>query len=331
MERVSVVGAGSVGLAVGARLRRAGLDVLFVVRDGGTARRLAERGIDVVHAASGVAFRAEAGAVAWEDAGPERIGRGPVLVCTRATETPGVAGQLAAVASIASVVSIQNDVDNEAVLAGRLGRVIGAAYRETCTRSGRTRVHVQGAPRIVLGLHPIGRSDEVEALAHAFRSAGYDVGVSERIGEDKWLKWCVNLMSAPNALVRPSDHGTAEFVETKARLLEEARAVLGRAGIVARSCDGRDRSLEDEIAHQRASLAAGTSRRALPLYNSVWSSLRYGLGLEADRYHRRLLDLASRHGVPAPVNARVLEVLLRAAAQRLGPGRLPARDLLPPA
>jgi 2-dehydropantoate 2-reductase len=128
--------------------------------------------------------------------------------------------------------------------------------------------------------------------------------------------------------VRRADHATQAFVECKARLLEEARGVLAAAGVAARSCDGRDRSLDEEIRHQRASLAAGTSARALPLYNQVWSSLRAGAPLEADAYHRRVLALARRHGVPAPLNERVLRLLLDARNRRRGPECLSAAELL---
>ena len=137
-------------------------------------------------------------------------------------------------------------------------------------------------------------------------------------------------MSAPNALIRREDHETRAFVETKVRLLEEAEAALAAAGIVARSCDGRDRSLEEEIESQRSSLERGASARRLPLYNQVWAALRHGGPLEADRYYRRILDLARRHGVPTPVNERVLDALERAWKESRGPESLGAAELLAP-
>jgi 2-dehydropantoate 2-reductase len=135
-------------------------------------------------------------------------------------------------------------------------------------------------------------------------------------------------MSAPNALIRRADHTTRAFVEVKARLLEEARAVLRAARIHASSCDGKDRSLDQEIAYQRESLALGTSARSLPVYNQVWAALRQGGDVEADRYHRRVLELARVHGIPAPQNARVLAALEHAVRQRAGPESLGAEELL---
>src|SRR5690606_21982933 len=125
-----------------------------------------------------------------------------------------------------------------------------------------------------------------------------------------------------------AEHATPAFVACKTRLLEEAAAVLGAAGIRAASCDGRDRSLADEIAWQRGALARGDAARRLPLYNGVWQELRHGLPIEADSYHERVIALGDEHGIETPVNARVLAALRRARAERLGPESVPAVELL---
>ena len=277
---------------------------------------------------TGRAFEQRVAAVCGIEAAAERIGAGPVIFCMRSSDTAAAARALAAVAPEATVASLQNDVDNEEMLAAEFPRVIGGCVRQTSTRTADNAVVAVGGGRIVLGLWPSGDAPPVRELADALRRAGYDVGISTRIVEDKWLKLCVNLMSAPNALIRREDHATRAFVELKARLLEEARAILLAAGIPARSCDGRDRSLDQEIAHQRASLALGASARALPVYNQVWAALRHGGPVEADRYHRRMLGLAAAHGVSAPQNARVLEALERAVREALGPERLGVEELL---
>jgi 2-dehydropantoate 2-reductase len=325
---LTIYGAGAVGLVVGARLARAGEPVLFVTRRPEAARRIAERGVRFDDPGSGEAWRVPARAVCGPSAAAELLGDGPVLFCMRAGDTAAAADALARAAPDACAASLQNGVENEAELARRFARVIGAALRQTCTRRHDAAACATGAGRIALGDHPRGSGPECLALAARLRAAGYDVGVSPRIGEDKWLKLVVNLMSAVNALVRRPDHATRAFVELKARLLEEGRDALAAAGITARSCDGRDRSLDEEIAWQRASLAAGESARRLPLYNQVWSALRCGGPLEADAYHRRVIALAAAHGLEAPRNARVLAALERAQREGLGPESCSAAELL---
>jgi 2-dehydropantoate 2-reductase len=324
---LAVLGAGSVGLCVGARLARAGCDVLFLVRRPAAARAIEREGVTVDDPGSGERFTVRAAAAVLEQVGPRLAGRS-VLLCTRASDTEAAGRALARLAPAAAVASLQNDVDNAERLAPLFDDVVAGVYRQTCTRVSDCVVRAGGSGRIVLGAWPSGIGSTAEGLAADLRAAGYDVGLSSRIEEDLWLKLCVNLMSAPNALVRREDHETRAFVEGKARLLEEARAILAAAGIAARSCDGRDRSLDQEIAYQRASLAQGTSARRLPLYNQVWSALRSGGPVEADRYHRRILELAARHAVPAPVNTRVLELLEAVVRERRGPECVAAAELL---
>jgi 2-dehydropantoate 2-reductase len=323
-----IYGAGAVGLVVGARLARAGVPLLFVTRRPEAARRIQERGIRIEDPATGRAFEQQALAVCGIEAAAERIEAGPVVFCMRSADTAAAARALAAVAPDALVASLQNDVDNEPALAAEFREVIGGCVRQTSTRTAENAAVALGEGRIPIGLWPHGDSPAARGLADALRRAGYDAPVSTRIIDDKWLKLCVNLMSAPNAMIRREDHATRAFVELKARLLEEARAILLAAGIPARSCDGRDRSLDQEIAYQRESLALGTSARALPVYNQVWAALRSGGPVEADRYHRRMLELAAAHGISAPQNQRVLTALERAVRERTGPERFGAGELL---
>jgi 2-dehydropantoate 2-reductase len=323
-----IYGAGAVGLVVGARLARAGLPVLLVTRRPEAARRIHEQGVRIEDPSTGRGFEQRVAAVCGIEAASEKIEAGPVLFCMRSSDTADAARALLAVARNALVGSLQNDVDNEPVLASDFPRVIAGCVRQTCTRTADNQAVAVGDGRIVVGLWPSGGASAVNELAASLRLAGYDAPVSTRIIDDKWLKLCVNLMSAPNAMIRREDHATGAFVEVKARLLEEARAILLAAGIPARSCDGRDRSLDQEIAYQRESLTLGTSARALPVYNQVWAALRWGGRVEADRYHRRMLELAAAHGIPAPQNQRVLAALERAVSERTGPERLAAQELL---
>ena len=322
----TIVGAGSVGLALALRLARAGVGVLLVTRRPEAARTLAERGLAGDDPATGA--RVAAAVRASAEPTPRSLAPGPVFLCTRANAVDAVARMLAG--TPAPLVTFQNDVASETAAARHHAPVIGGVWRETVTRRADDRVCLQleRPGRAVVGLHPHGWIAEVDAVAALLRRGDIDVSVSRDIARDKWLKLCVNLMSAPNALIRRSDHRTRAFVEIKARLLEEARAALFAAGIAPRSCDGRDRSLVEEIAWQRASLASGESARELPIYNQVWSALRHGASLEADAYHRRILRLAEESAIPAPVNARVLEVLLRQAASGAGPESIAAAEIL---
>ncbi|MEE2663246.1 MAG: 2-dehydropantoate 2-reductase N-terminal domain-containing protein [Myxococcota bacterium] len=325
--RLAIVGAGSVGLSLTARLAASGSDVWLLARRAESALAIAARGIDVYDPASGDRLNARPAAVSTLERCDALDGR-LLIVCVRAPDSEALAPRLAGLAPEATVVCAQNDVDNEDRFSRHFRSVIGVVVRQTCARTAPNAVNALGAGRLIVGAHPSGETDAVGALADAFRLAGFDVGISPRIGEDKWLKLCINLMSVPNALIHPDEHTAPAFVEIKATIVEEARAALSAAGITARSCDGRDRSLDEEIAFQRASRSAGQSARRLPVYNAVWGSLRHGSPLEADLHHERILALSAAHGLEAPMNRRALELVLRARREARGPESARCSDFL---
>jgi 2-dehydropantoate 2-reductase len=321
---ITVFGAGAIGLTLAARLARGGHAVRLCARRSDDAALLAREGIHVEEPETGAAWHA----VVQAHAGAPISETDPVFACVRSPQADAAAAAIAATSPGAPIVNVQNGVDGDARFAARFASVIGAVIRQGCTRVAANRVRAMQGGRIAVGRFPEGADAGVEAVAALLRSAGYDVGVSSRIAEDRWLKLCVNLMSTPNALVRPSEHGTRAFTAGKVRLLEEARDVLRAAGIAARSCDGRDRSLEQEIEQQRTALARGGGARRIPIYNSLWQALRLGAPIEADAYHATLIELGRRHGVATPTNERALAAVLRVVAESLGPEGLGAEEVL---
>ncbi len=334
---VTVVGAGAVGLALAARVARTGRPVRVVVRRAEAAARLAAEGIAVEDVSAGISWTVpvEAGASLGEALGDAAAEAGVVCLCVRSVDTDGVAAALAAAAPSSCVVAVQNGVDGDALLVRRFDRVVGAVWRQTCTRRDDRSVVFAGGGRVILGLpagvrDPAGARGLADVLADDLRRAGFDVGRSERIAADRWLKTALNLLSAPNAIVRPDEHAQAGFAELKVAILEEARAVLAAAGIDAASCDGRDPSLDAMITRHREAVASPAPRRALPIYNSAWSALQTERGaLESIVFHDRFVALGAEHGVVTPVNARVRDVVERLGRERLGPESVGVADLLP--
>jgi 2-dehydropantoate 2-reductase len=299
--------------------------VCLVARDASAVRSIRDAGVEVEDPRSGERWCAH----------PEAACEAPAhaalaLLCVRGPDTDEASAALARQSPNARVVVVQNGIHGDAQAARHFSRVLGAVIRHPCMRVAPNCVRALGAGRIAIGAYPSGGGADVDRAAAALRAGGYDVGVSRHIAEDRWLKLCFNLMSTPNALVRPAEHATRAFTEGKARLLEEARAALAAAGIAARSCDGRDRSLDAEIEFQRGALERGDAARALPLpvYNSLWVGLARGAPLEADAHHRAIIDLGERHGVATPTNRRALEGLARAVRTGMGPESFSAENLL---
>src|SRR5687768_3065389 len=90
-----VVGAGSVGLALGARLALGGRPVVFVTRSAAQARELSEHGVEIEDLVSGERLKAPCRAVDSLDAAAREFNVSLVLLCTRAGATAALAPEIA--------------------------------------------------------------------------------------------------------------------------------------------------------------------------------------------------------------------------------------------
>jgi len=277
--RYTVFGAGSVGTVLAGLLADAGVPVAIAGRH--AVERLRLEGDDET-------LEAHVPVVAE----PE----GTILLCVHGPDVSDLCPRWPG----RTVVTFPNGVKAEAA-AARWCRVIGGVWRMTCTLMEPGRVVFTKRGRMVVGRYPEGTDPEVEALAKDLRRTGFDVGVSPRIQGDKWLKLFLNLASTSHAIVRREDHARPEFGRLKVAILEEARDVFTRAGIVAASGDGRDASIDEEIERHRKG-----GGRARPVFNSTWRQLSLGRRLK-ERYHDTVVALG-----PAPRNAAMLALLDRA-------------------
>jgi len=197
-----------------------------------------------------------------------------------------------------TVVTLSNGVTAEES-AARWCNVIGGVWRMTCTLQLPGRALFTRRGRIVLGRWPSGEDAEVRAIAEDLRRAGFSTGVSPSISGDIWLKVLCNIGSTANALVPRADHTDPRFGAIKAALVEEAWRAMRSRGIVARSCDGRDASPDEEIRRQ-----AKVGPRNRPVYNDTWRQLKLGRR-PRERYHRIVTDLDAT----AILNARMALLL----------------------
>jgi 2-dehydropantoate 2-reductase len=228
----------------------------------------------------------------------------------------------------AAIVCFQNGVASEDVVARRFPRVFGGVVRMTCSMVQPGHASLRAAGRVIVGLHPKGADPLARALAEAFSAAGFDAAASRAITSDKWLKLAVNTQSVFHAVIETRDHDANEFHELKVSVLDETRAVLKAARIRARSCDGRDSSIEEMIAELRRPRAR-RGEHGVKVHNSVWQDLYLKRGrLEASGVHGPLIALGREHGVPTPYNAGALDIAQRCHAAAAGPESMRLADVL---
>jgi ketopantoate reductase len=126
---------------------------------------------------------------------------------------------------------------------------------------------------------------------------------------DKWLKLVVNATSAVNAVIDSRDHDMPEFFALKARLLEEAAAVLAAEKIKPKSYDGKDRSISEMIAELRRPRARRT-RHGVNIHNSTWQDLYLKRKrIESHEFHGPIIAMAKEHAIGVPGHQVLLEAV----------------------
>jgi 2-dehydropantoate 2-reductase len=302
---VLVYGAGAVGGYFGARLATGGHDVTFVARGTNLAALRAD-GLRVHLAPTNELLRVHRRAVEHPaDAPPADL----VLVCVKSYDTVTAADALRPIVRPDTVVlSLQNGIENETILAERL--------RLPPLLVGLTRIGVElTAPATVLysgrGEILFGEPDGTETprarrLADAFAAAGVPHQLRRDVLVTAWEKLAWN--AGFNAVSTLTDATVREVLDRPAsrdlvvRAMEEVDAVAAALGIPVR--------------RRRTQTVLDDSLTGLPDFpTSMLQDRRRGRRLEHDAINGAVVRAAARAGVAAPVNAMLLALL-----DRLDPG-----------
>jgi 2-dehydropantoate 2-reductase len=315
--RFLVHGAGAIGGVVGARLSAAGHAVVLIARgrhltalrrDG---LRLRSPDAERTHRVAAVGHPGE---VDWR---PGDV----VLLAVKSMDTPAALTALAEHAGPDTpVVCLQNGVANEPAALRLFPDVYGVCVMLPAAHlnPGTVTAYAAPVPGILdIGRFPRGTDATAEAIAAAFRSAGF---VSETRGDImrwKYAKLLMNLGNALEAVCGPIGDVAA------ARLLRaEGEAVLRTAGIDHASAE-EDRRRRGDIL--RVAPVGGERRPG----GSSWQSLSRLTGaVESDYLNGEIVLLGRLHGVPAPVNDRVRRLANRFARERIAPGSVDPDSLL---
>lgn len=315
--RVSVIGAGAVGLALGSCLAAAGERPRLVVRDDEAARLLESDGLR----RTGIfgVQRAEAGAIEIRRSIAE-LGDGPsdlILVCTKTHSSQDVAQALAAVwpefQGEPGVVLCQNGWGNAEIFAEYLprehiynARVI-TGFRRSAPNAVEVTVH---ADAIHVGSLFAADLAPVEALCRAIDRGGIPCELSHDIAKDLWAKVLYNgLLNPLGALVGVPYGVLGEREESRTIMQAVAREIFA-----VMACAGFDSHWPSAEAYLETFYAELLPATALH-ESSMLQDLRAGRRTEIDALSGAVADLASRHEVKAPINS-ALATLIRAAEGR---------------
>jgi 2-dehydropantoate 2-reductase len=328
---IAVAGAGSVGCYVGAWLAAAGRNVTLLLRPA-LADAITEYGVRISDL-EGRDMALPPHALTLGSDPKATLGAAEVvLVTVKSRDTEAVAKLIKQHApSDAIIVSLQNGVENAAVLRNVLGEnacVVDAMVPFNVVQ----KIENGKAPRFhraTSGIMQIGSG--VPGLRDLLNVPSVPFAEHADIEAALWGKLLVNLNNALNAL---SDLPLAEQLRDRrwrlliSRQLGEGLGALRAAGIRPAPVEGvppRLMALALRLPDALFNIAAkGMLAVDKNARSSMWEDLRAGRQTEIDYLQGEIVGLAEKHGIGAPVSRRVLELVKKAEKAKKGsPGLSP--------
>jgi 2-dehydropantoate 2-reductase len=325
--RIGIFGAGAIGCYVGGKLLAAqSADVVLVgrprLREQVVARGLIVQDFDqpaTTIAADRVAFATATGALADCDV---------VLCCVKSQHTDDAARELATVLRPdAVVISLQNGVGNPAVLRQHLGPrpVLASIVTWNVIAVDGVFRRATSGPLII---------ETAPAAVLAALQAAIPVEQRRDLGPEQWTKLLINLNNAVSAL---ADVSTGQLLlspgyrRIMGSLVGEGLAVVRAAKIRPARWNGLPLSVMPKVMRLPTALVRVLIRAQLKVdpaaRSSMWQDLAARRGTEVEFLNGEIVRLAASHGVAAPFNRRIVEMIGDAERAGLGSPKLSAQEL----
>ncbi len=310
--RIVMVGAGGIGCYYGARLLQNGHQVKLVAR-GDHLQALKETGLTLKHPE--FSFHQFVDACALSEL-TERYSSGDfdlIILCVKATATQEVAYELKrwfqACHKKIPVLSLQNGIDNEFLLAESLGEeniIGGLAVRIGGHILSPGIVEATGIAEVIMGAWPNQQSpafslyrEQLHHFAQAFNAAGIPTRLVDDIQRELWRKLVINNGVNPLSALTRLDTQTMshhpQFGKIVAGLMIEAAQVAQADGVM----------LTEQDAEEMYQLIKDFD----PIKTSMLVDMEKGRTLELDEISGAVLQRAEKLGVNLPYTQTVYALL----------------------
>jgi 2-dehydropantoate 2-reductase len=302
--KIAVYGAGGVGGYYGGRLALAGHEVYLIAR-GAHLKAIRNDGLTVHSVRGDFAVKAPA-TDDPTDVGPCDV----VLFCVKSFDTVDAATRLAPMLhEDTAVVSLQNGVDNEDLIAATIGWphvVGGASYIFASIAEPGVIDHTGGPSSLSIGEFGGHRTTRVVSLAEACQAAGIPTDIPADIRVVLWGKYafiCAQAGMTAGTRMPIGDIRTSEPAWRMFRSIVEEVVAVGRAEGVPLP----DSLVESHLAATAALDPGGRS--------SLYHDLVTGHRMELEALHGHLTRLGAKHGIRTPAADAVYAILQPWAAK----------------
>jgi 2-dehydropantoate 2-reductase len=294
--KVVVIGAGGIGGLFGGLLFEGGLDVTLVDLNQEHVDAINTNGLKII----GYGGDRFLSIKATTEPNTACVADIVIVQCKAMHTKDAVKNAMSVFGDHTTVVSFQNGIGNEEVIASIIGedRVIGAltAQAGTLVSPGVVR-NYSDLPTYVGELFgpnagPI--TPRIENLAKVFSAAGLDTYASTNVRLDMWKKLLGNIglsaASGTTNLCSADMIKVPELAATIHRALDEGAAVATACGIVI------DEAEKHQILDKLTNSADGTGDAK----SSLCADLRAGRPTEVDRIYGTIVRLGKKHGISTP-------------------------------
>lgn len=315
--RICILGAGSLGSAMGGFLAKAGNDVVLINRNAAHCDRINSDGLTLVIEDREERIRVAA-ATTPEGLAPADL----VMVMVKSFDTEAAIRAATHLVSPGTVVlSLQNGLGHEEIIGAVVGRervIAGKTYvGGQMVAPGRIIAGAAGKETIIGELDG-SVSDRVRRVADTFDAAGLATVVSDNIVGAMWDKLLVNVATGALSGITRLDYGNLysvpELEATGIAAVAEAMQVADALGIRLATKNPRD-----------AWTKAG-NRLPFVFKPSVLQSLEKGSITEIDFVNGAIVRAGAKAGIATPVNA-TLVACIKGIERALAPLTAPAGTL----
>ena len=290
---LAVVGAGAMGSLFGGLLAEGGLDVTLVDVWQEHVDNINRDGLKIV------GYGGDRFVPVKATTQPEALA--PVdtvfVQCKAGYTRDAIAGAANLIGDHTAVISFQNGLDNEELLAELIGeeKVLGGLTAQGASMDGPGIVRNYADLPSHIGEMRGGLSDRVTALSHVFTKHGLQTEPSPDIRLDIWKKLMANVGLDPTSGITNLPIGRVMAVpamrETIFAAIDEAAAVGRKVGVAIDINEAREVLLQ-------ITGKGGTGENKSSLCNDILRCRQ----TEVDFINGAIVRLGAEHGVPTPVN-----------------------------
>ena len=251
--KIAIVGAGSIGGYLGARLAIAGEDVTFIAR-GASLDAIRNNGFRLIEEDGSEHIAQNCTAKTFDECGPQDV----VMLAVKAHQVAPLAPDLnGLLKGSAALLTLQNGIpwwyfhkyggpfegrpvraaDPDASIASNIDndRIIGSVVYPAAELIAPGVVKVIEGNRFTLGEPDGSKSERVQFLSSALTRAGFKAPITTDIRSEIWLKLWGNVVFNPvSALTHATLAGICGFEPTRAlavAMMEETQAVAEKLGV----------------------------------------------------------------------------------------------------